>query len=575
MPSLFPEGTKFVVVACCAITSALSAADLDRDAVRRDLQDFSRAGMNKRLGPDYAFYHGSTTESFPNIYMPSTKQDVGGRPYQIGGPWSIDPGDYSSTQGQILYSPDAGQFGVDRVNILEWANYTFSERPMPPWWGGFRPDPISTKWNAVTGNNPGVPVAMARGMGSWANCGVIVFSSGLVGSMGTATGYGSNPWLKLPPEKVPTAISVTPKNEFALITVCDVRTRKGQIAVIALQGGNEPIFVHDWQGRYPCAPNHAWQTDMKLLGFIDIPGLEFPTGISAVGNHEGIRLNGLDGNVVMFNSIDLTQQAYRDLFRTGYNWDYAQTAGFAVVISKSENKAAFIDLQPLFERVHERYFTTPENYQKTRNLGIASTQWPPTFDADPAWRPRVVKVIDVPQPTAVLASMSGDANARVYIASQDGAVGLYKVGGLSTTASADPSQIQRLSEVRVGRNPTCLAYIKGNRNTVLAVSRGDREIAWITNSAGGPSVFKRLRDSRLVDPVFVEHADTHGVETSLITVADFNGRKIVNYRWTPVVYATQGGAVFGIGQNGNDEFECGGTLDFPGTPFCISASNVN
>jgi hypothetical protein len=132
-----------------------------------------------------------------------------------------------------------------------------------------------------------------------------------------------------------------------------------------------------------------------------------------------------------------------------------------------------------------------------------------------------------------------------------------------------------VSETRVGRNPTCLAYVKGVRDTILAVSRGDREIAWITNSASGPSVFKRLRDSRLVDPVFVEHADTHGVETSIITVADFNGRKVVNYRFAPVVYATQGGATIGIGPSGTDEFECGGTLDFPGNPFCVSATNVN
>jgi hypothetical protein len=26
---------------------------------------------------------------------------------------------------------------------------------------------------------------------------------------------------------------------------------------------------------------------------------------------------------------------------------------------------------------------------------------------------------------------------------------------------------------------------------------------------------------------------------------------------------------------GLDEFECGGTLDFPGYPFCVSATNVN
>ena len=37
-------------------------------------------------------------------------------------------------------------------------------------------------------------------------------------------------------------------------------------------------------------------------------------------------------------------------------------------------------------------------------------------------------------------------------------------------------------------------------------------------------VIRRLRDARLLDPVFVEVADTHGIETPLLTVADFKGR---------------------------------------------------
>src|SRR5689334_4400250 len=95
MPRFLTQGTARVgsaLVLLCA--QVLFAADLDRDAVRRDLQDFSRAGMNKRLGPDYAFYHTNSTETFPDIYLAPTKQDAIGRPYQIGGPWSVDPGDY-------------------------------------------------------------------------------------------------------------------------------------------------------------------------------------------------------------------------------------------------------------------------------------------------------------------------------------------------------------------------------------------------------------------------------------------------------------------------------------------------
>jgi hypothetical protein len=30
-----------------------------------------------------------------------------------------------------------------------------------------------------------------------------------------------------------------------------------------------------------------------------------------------------------------------------------------------------------------------------------------------------------------------------------------------------------------------------------------------------------------------------------------------------------------MGPNGTDEFECGGQLEFPESPFCVSATNVN
>jgi len=183
--------------------------------------------------------------------------------------------------------------------------------------------------------------------------------------------------------------------------------------------------------------------------------------------------------------------------------------------------------------------------------------------------------VDVPRPTAVIASLAGGTKARAFIASEDGRVGIYTVGGLGTTAPAKSEEIARISEAKVGRNPTCLAYQKHAWDTAIAVSRGDREIAWIQHTGKETQVIRRLRDARLVDPVFVESADTHGIETPLLTVADFKGRKIINYRYGELVFATQGGARFGMGPEGKDEFECGGVLEVPGSPLCISATNVN
>lgn len=571
---------RFVPVLVLALAAELPltarSAGPDRQAILRELGDFSVQGMNRRLGPDYAFYHHGQEEQFPQIWMPPTRKDPGGRPYQIGGPWTKQAGDFSSTQGQVLYVPDAGGFGVDRVTIIEWSNGCFSEKPEPPWWGGFRPEPALAKWKTAT-PDPGTPIAMARGMGSWANCGVIVFSSGLVSSAGTCTGRGKEPTLLLPPSQLPTAVSVTNKDEFALVTICDRAQHKGQIAVFALESsGKKTNFVHEWYDDHPWSlPNVAVHTGIKLLGYIDLPGIEFPTGICAVGNHQGGRMNGRDGNAGILREYDLARQADRDVFLKGPNAGYSSTAGFAVVISKYEGKAAFVDLQPLFGRIRQMYFTTEANYQKTRNAGPAPNQWPYTFDADPSWKPPVIQVIDVPRPTAVLASLSGGEKARAFIASENGELGIYAVGGLATEAPASPEQISRISQLQLGHNPTCLAYQKYASDTIIAVSRGDREIEWIKYGSKDARIIRRLRDQRLIDPVFVEVSDTHGIETPLLTVADFKGRQILNYRYGQLVFATQGGAKFGMGKDGTDPFECGGLMKIPGLPFCISASNVN
>ncbi len=566
--------------ACCgAAESPAEAGTIDRSTIVRQLRDVSLEGMSRRLGPDYAFYHeDQPAEAFPDIWMVSAKTGPGGRIWQIGGPWTKDAGDYSSTQGQVLFVPDPGAFPVDRVTIIEWAHGCFAEAPLPPWHGGFRPEPASKKWKEAAPNGVvGIPIGMARGMAYWANNGLAIFSSGLVAAGGTATARGLEPTFVFPPHKTPTAVSITNKSEFAVITVCDVQANKGQLAVFAVEvNGKKTGFVHEWQD------DHAWSlpsvglfTGIKLLGYVDLPGIEFPTNVCAVGNREGGRMNGRDGNAGLLREYDLAKQADRDVFLKGSNAGYSSTTGFAVVIGKHENKAAFVDLQPLFTRVREMYFTTEENYVKTRDAGLKADQWPHAFDADATWKPPVVKVIDVPRPTAVIASMSGGAKARALIASEDGRVGIYALGGLATEASALAQEISRTGEVRVGRNPTCLAYQKHSRDTVIAVSRGDRELAWIKYGPSDGQVIRRMRDRRLIDPVFVEAADTHGIETSLLTVCDFAGRKVANYRYSTLVFATQGGARFGMGPEGKDAFECGGILEFPGSPICVSATNVN
>ncbi len=561
-----------------ASSGSKNAAATPRATALAELQDYSLAGMSRRLGPDYASFHKSTkTEKFPEIWMPPVKTGPGNRHWEIGGPWTSAAGDFSSTQGQVLYVPDKGAFPVDRVTIIEWTNGVFTESPEAPWHGGFRPEPAAEKWKkAIPDGAVGMPIAMARGMGNWANNGLAIFSSGLIAAAGTVTARGNEPTFQFPPSKLLLAISITNKSEFALVTVHDLERHVGQVAVFSLGvNGKKNNFVHEWQDDAWSLPNVAMLQSIKLLGYVDLPGLEFPTGICAVGNKLGGRMNGRDGNAGILREYDLAKQADRDVFNKGNNADYSSTAGFAVVIGKYENKAAFLDLRALFEGARMAYFTTEENYQRTRDSGPGPKQWPYTFEAEPRWKPTVVTTIKVPHPTAVIASMTGGPAARALIASVDGTVGIYTVGGLTGDGPVQASGIGKVGSVTVGRNPNCLAYQKLSHDTVIAVSRGDRELSWIKYFGPQAQVTRRLRDSRMLDPVFAESSDTHGVETSLLTVADFTGRKIINYRYSRVVFATQGGAKFDMGPDGKDEYECGGVMELPGSPIAISATNVN
>jgi hypothetical protein len=384
------------------------------------------------------------------------------------------------------------------------------------------------------------------------------------------------PTFRFPPSKLPLAISITNKSEFALVTVHDLERHVGQVAVFAMEvNGKENNFVHEWQDDAWSLPNVAMLKAIKLLGYVDLPGLEFPTGVCAVGNKLGGRMNGRDGNAGVLREYDLAKQADRDVFNKGSNADFSSTAGFAVVTGKYENKAAFLDLRALFEGVRLAYFITEANFQKTRDSGPEPKQWPFSFEAEPRWKPTVVKTISVPHPTAVIASMTGGPTARALIAFVDGTVGIYAVGGLTGDGPALAAGIGKVGTVKVGHNPVCLTYQKYSNDTVIAVCRGDRELTWIKYSDLQPQVIRRLRDARMLDPVYAEVSDTHGIETSLLTVADFAGRKIINYRYSRVVFATQGGAKFDMGPDGKDEYECGGVMELPGSPLSISATNVN
>jgi len=176
---------------------------------------------------------------------------------------------------------------------------------------------------------------------------------------------------------------------------------------------------------------------------------------------------------------------------------------------------------------------------------------------------------DVAQPTAVIANMWVDAHA--FIASRDGTITAYHLGGLSTRLPPPPRESSplvrsRWPAIHLHGAPNIARYLFGR------VSR-DREVA---GCLGRESVVtRRLRDSRLVDPVFAEVSDTHGIEAPIVTVVDFKGRQNRELPLRPATFATQGGAKFGGGCDWPRRFRMWRHDRFSGLSVLLSATNVN
>ncbi len=544
------------------------------DAGLRELTDTSIGGWNRRLGPDYASANPSAADRKkpPLLFQPPPKpcpfaRNNAGMTYEIGGPPTKDSGDYSSTQAQVLYATDSGGSGLDRILVLEMAHKCLTEKPEPPWWGGFRPEPAVLEWREKKGATPGGPVGISRGLNTWSNHAIIVFRNGLVGTAGTATSQGTHPTFQFPPDKVPTAVCVTPRNEMALITVFDTKQRKGQLAVLALES-YAPNFAHDWHQRYPLFPSVASYSDMKLLGYVDLP-IKLPSSVSGGGNAGGGWLHSSSGQNALPKDLDLANPDIRASFIKGNNAGWLSSGGYAVVLSKTEQKAVFIDLKPLFSGIKQAYCGSNESWVKTRELGPKPKQWPWTFDAEPSLRPVVIEEVEVSRPVSVFARTTGGENARAFIGCQDGTLISFKV---------EAAGIKEAGRMTVGKNPVWIATkgSQGGSDThFVVVSRGDRALQWVKFSKDQGTIVRELRDERMIDPVYAEIGDTHGIEMQIVSVADFKGRKIINYRCSPVVFATNGGARYGCGAKGDEEFECGGVMMFPGNPIAVCGSNVN
>ena len=267
-------------------------------------------------------------------------------------------------------------------------------------------------------------------------------------------------------------------------------------------------------------------------------------------------------------------------------------------MSKAEGKIAFVDLRPLYSYYREMYFTTPENLAKTRDLGPEPKKWPFAFEAEPLCKPHFINTLDVPEPTALRVTPFSHDNhpALAVVGCMDGRLFAYDLSSFTNPSpKGDAPEAKPYALGKVGRNPTCIAlpryadpYRKSTQGsdvggwfsmsfTVLVTCRGDREIDWVEITPNKVDVYRRLRDSRMLDPVWCQQTRINSPDGAyLLTVTDFKGRKVLNYR---IGDASIKGKKIPIpepkdskGEKGEVEFT--GAMDFPGFPFRVNSDNV-
>jgi hypothetical protein len=571
-----------------------SDGSIDADEYRRQAGLWSREVIDCRLGPDFVDYHPTAAgDDRPLAYEPPTMTNpyganARGLPYQLGGPPTEDPGAFGSIDAQILYAPDEPvNPGIDRLITYLWVNDTIHTAPMPTWHGApdcwwpdctSNPDPLGQRQDLADamGHPVREPMAMARSLHFWSQDAVIVLRGGFLAATGTETSDSGFAWMHFPPEKVPMAVALSNENEFAFVAIWDTQAVKGQIAVVALEAATR--LVHAWY--YIGFPSVGGYTTMKLLGYVDLPDMVAPTDLDVTtSNGAGPWPGGLE-----LGDYRLDTQDVRDRFAwpDGDLHGAIAMRGQIAVISRWEGKVTFIDLEPLLSYFHDMYLTTQERFDETQaSAGPAPDQWPYAFSVRPESAPVVVKTLPVATPTAVLAG-----STRTQVASLDGTLTRFDTSSLKLSdRTTDPAAIVAVGSLQVGRNPTRMIWPR-NRDPLnehsspyqfddifLVLSRGDRTIEWIDLAAeGGPAIFRRFEDRRLVDPVDMDVSE----QSYVITVADFAGRQVVNYRFAPTpAHHLRPERAIGLGAGGTAAAECGGALPIAGTAFRVSSTNVN
>jgi hypothetical protein len=570
---------------------------VNRTAYQRMARQWNREGIEARLGPAFDDLHPGAKDDRPTLFKPPSRECKlsfvnRSNPYEAGAAECHEDNDYWSDSGQVGYVPDdpVNDPGLDRIQTFAYYNYVFALSPRLDYASGTpHPDPQTqeTNYRQMLGGPPRQPIAMVRNYGMLQNEALVLYRGGLLAVAGTQTSRADHerpyPGLLFPKHKVPTAIAVTTENEFALIAIWDTEKCRGQLAVVALEGKYIPF--HTWP--YMALPNQGSWSDFKLLGYVDLP-IATPSAVSAAANGWWNGPSATANKVL--SQIDLADENNRKTFYDG-DWRYVVAdQGYAMVASRLENKVVFVDLTPLFAYVRKSYLSSAEGFQSMR------TNRPSSFSERPDIAPRVVVERSIPQPTAVLAGMRvgrwSDQPFKAYVASEDGTIRVFDTSSFMARFEWEKrGEFKEIGAFNVGRNPVSMifnrhgdvpesaqikkpangkVYVPDPLNDALYIAcRGDREVVGLFTYNGEATIYRRIRDSRMGDPVAVSLA----MRGNVLSVADFRGRKVLSFRIGRIV--DRHGATYGAGADGNADFEFAGELPVAGTPFLINSTNVN
>ena len=569
----------------------------------RDQQlSWNGGAVHGRLGPTFFELNPNAPEDRPTHPQrearPAPGYYIRVNPYDLGdapGPEN----NYWSDSGQVGYVPDdpANNPGLDRIQTFAYYNQVFATSPRLDYASGRpRPDPQTTEPSYVKLNGAPLsqPISMVRNYAMQQNEQLVLYRDGLLAVAATQTSRAGSerpyPGFKFPKHKVPRAVTVTTSNEFALVTIWDTERNRGQLAVIALEAKYLPF--HTWP--YMAMPNQGSFSDFKLLGYIDLP-MNSPDAVAAASN--GLWSGPSSTGDKVLSQIDLTQEGHRKNLYDGA-WQFVVAkGGYAIVSSNEDGRVAILDMTSLFAYVRDSYLKSATAFSQTTTArGPAPGDFPQTFAINPKIAPKVVWDATIERPTAVLAGHKVDRwsadRFKAYVASQNGTVHIIDTSSLMSRNSWEVrGALKQIGTVQVGRNPVGLTFARHGEsglplipndstgaqrspdplnNMFYVVCRGERDVAAVVTWQGAGQVYRRIRDVRMSDPVAVSVAN----RANIVTVADFQGRKLLSFR-IGTLRDTRNDKVYPPLGDGIENYEFTGELFLPGAPFLVNSTNVN